>query len=127
VADPRAAHHAHHPTAHATGRSDAYERRRPEETVLYRTIAAHWPRFRERMEENGGLPKFVVNEFEDYLDCGRLEAGCLRLERRSCGHSMLVALAWVSYCGPCVRAVDSTDRWFEESSAVAVRQIRLEW
>jgi hypothetical protein len=72
--------------------------------VLYQTIAAHWPAFRERMEENGGLPKFVVSEFEDYLDCGRLEAGCLRLECRSCGHSMLVAFSCKrrNWCPACV-------------------------
>lgn len=51
-----------------------------------------------------GLPKFVVSEFEDYLDCGRLEAGCLRLECRSCGHSMLVAFSCKrrNWCPSCV-------------------------
>ena len=53
----------------------------PEETVLYQAIAAHWSEFRER----GGPPQYVICEFEDYLDCGRLEAGCLLLECRSCG------------------------------------------
>ncbi len=43
----------------------------------------------------------IISEFEDYLDCGRLEAGCLLLECRSCWYSQLVAftgrlrrLAW---------------------------------
>jgi hypothetical protein len=31
------------------------------------------------MEEHGGLPKFVQEEFQAYLGCGRLEAGCLEL------------------------------------------------
>ena len=53
-------------------RPEGYARRRPEETVLYQTIAAHWPGFRERMEEQGGLPRFVVKEFEQYLACGIL-------------------------------------------------------
>jgi hypothetical protein len=44
--------------------------------VLYQTIAEHWPAFRERMEESGGLPKFVVTEFEEFLNCGILERGC---------------------------------------------------
>ena len=57
----------------------AYRRRRPEETVLYQTVEAHWPEFRERAEEAGGLPRFVVREFEQYLQCGRLEHGCLHL------------------------------------------------
>jgi len=101
VAEPAA---AHHPSAHAVARSDGYERRRPEETVLYQTIAAHWPAFRERMEESGGLPQFVVSEFEEYLDCGRLEAGCLLLECRSCGYSQLVAFSCKrrGFCPGCV-------------------------
>jgi hypothetical protein len=37
--------------------------------VLHQTVAEHWPAFRERMGETGGLPKFVVNEFEEYLKC----------------------------------------------------------
>jgi hypothetical protein len=83
----------HHPSARAVSRSDGYERRRPEETVLYQTIAAHWPAFRERLEQSGGLPKFVVSEFEEYLDCGQLEAGCLLLKCRRCSFSQLVAFS----------------------------------
>jgi len=56
-------------------RSDGYERRRPEETVLYRLVQEHWPRFLERAEEAGGLPRFVVREFEEYLRCGLLAHG----------------------------------------------------
>jgi hypothetical protein len=63
------------PLPGAATRFDGYERRRPEETVLYQTIAEHWPSFRERMEGSGGLPQFVVTEFEEYLDCGILEKG----------------------------------------------------
>ena len=42
----------------------AYERRRPEETALYRVIAHHLPAFLERVDEMGGLPKFVTAEFD---------------------------------------------------------------
>jgi len=48
----------HHPSAHDVARSDEYERRRPEESVLYQTIAVRWPAARERMEERGGQPQF---------------------------------------------------------------------
>jgi hypothetical protein len=34
------------------------------------------------MEEHGGLPSFVRDEFEAYLQCGRLECGFLELECR---------------------------------------------
>jgi hypothetical protein len=65
----------HHPSQHTTARLDGYIRRTPEDTVLYQTIAAHWPVFHERMEDQGGLPKFIVAEFEQYLNCGLLEKG----------------------------------------------------
>jgi hypothetical protein len=42
------------------------------------------------MEESGGLPKFVVKEFEGYLKCGILEEGCLHLVCRRCGYSEVV-------------------------------------
>ena len=44
--------------------ADGYERRRPEATALYQSIAEYWPGFVERMQEQGGLPKFVREEFE---------------------------------------------------------------
>jgi hypothetical protein len=92
------------PLPGASGRVDGYERRRPEETVLYQTIAAQWPAFRERMEESGGLPPFVVTEFEEYLNCGLLEKGCLHLECRACGFSQLVAFSCKrrAFCPSCV-------------------------
>jgi hypothetical protein len=60
-----------------TQRSDTYVRRQPENSVLYQTVAKHWPAFREKLEETGGLPRFVVREFDEYLRCGILEEGCL--------------------------------------------------
>ena len=85
-------------------RKDSYARRRPEDTALHQRVAEHWPEFRERMEEQGGLPKFVQEEFEAYLGCGRLEAGCLELQCRSCGHSLLVAFSCKrrGFCAACL-------------------------
>ena len=51
----------------ALTRSDGYARHRPEETLLYQVVEAHWPEFRQKAEEEGGLPRFVVREFEEYL------------------------------------------------------------
>jgi hypothetical protein len=45
-------------------------RHRPEETALYQTLERYWPEFRERAEEAGGLPAFVVRELEAFLRCG---------------------------------------------------------
>jgi len=90
--------HAHAPPP--TIRRDASVRRWPEEDVLYQAVQAHWPQVLEDLAEHGDLPKFVVREFEEYLPCGLLSAGCLHLVCRSCGHSQLVALS-CKRCGVC--------------------------
>jgi hypothetical protein len=68
-----------------------YERHRPERTVLYRVVKTHWRRFRERIEEVGSLPRFVVSEIEAYLRCGILEFGHVRVACETCGFERLVA------------------------------------
>ncbi|GMV13973.1 MAG: hypothetical protein AMXMBFR56_21970 [Polyangiaceae bacterium] len=93
-----------HP-AHALAQPERSRlRHRPESTVLYQTVAEHWPAFLERAEEHGGLPRFVVKEFEEYLRCGRLEHGCLHLVCRECGYSELVAFSCKKrgFCPSCV-------------------------
>ncbi|MDI1450973.1 MULTISPECIES: hypothetical protein [unclassified Polyangium] len=62
------------------GDGDRYERHRPEETVLYRVVRSYWDSFRERVEPIGSLPRFVVREVEEYLRCGILEYGFMRVE-----------------------------------------------
>ena len=56
------------PTAHRCN----YERRRPEETALYRLIQEHFETFLAQVEgERGsGLPEFVKDEFDAFLACG---------------------------------------------------------
>ena len=71
----------------------ARERHRPEETVLHQVVREHWPAFRERAEEQGGLPGFVVRDFEEYLRCGLPEHGLCHLACASCGHSVVVAFS----------------------------------
>jgi hypothetical protein len=77
----------------ATRRADGYARRRPEETLLYRVVAEHWPSFRDNAGEQGGLPRFVVRELDDYLGCGLLERGLVHLACSRCGQSMVVAFS----------------------------------
>jgi len=110
----------------STSHPDDYARRRPEDTVLYQVVAEHWPAFRERAEEAGGLPKFIIDEFEAYLECGRLDAGCLHLVCRRCGHSMLVALSCKrrAFCPSCLgRRMADTAIHLERAvlPAVAIR------
>ena len=51
-----------------------YRRRRPEETVLCKTIADHLETFIVGREIEGReLPKRVVKELRDYLRCGILQ------------------------------------------------------
>ena len=62
----------------APGRAAApYERRRPEETTLYQVVQEHVETFFAQVEhETGaGLPQFVKDEFEAFLECGILAHG----------------------------------------------------
>ncbi len=54
-----------------------YERRRPEETILYQLIQENLETFFAQVEaETGtGLPDFVKDEFEAFLECGLLPRG----------------------------------------------------
>lgn len=61
--------------------------------MLYQVLEQYWSEFQERAAEQGGLPRFVRREVEEYLRCGRLEYGCLRLCCEQCGHQELVALS----------------------------------
>ncbi|MCC6214455.1 MAG: transposase [Polyangiaceae bacterium] len=90
--------------AHGSSGGRAYERHRPEETVLHRTVARHFPAFLERAEEHGGLPQFVVREVEEYLRCGLLEHGCVRVACSSCSFERLVAFSCKrrGFCPSCL-------------------------
>jgi len=71
-----------------------YYRHQPEQTELYSVIARYYPRFVNEIGRSGGhLPKFVRQEFEDYLKCGLLEHGFLRVKCDSCCHEHLVAFS----------------------------------
>jgi ribosomal protein S27E len=72
----------------------AYHRHRPEQTALYSILTEHYPRFVQEIERAGGyLPGFVRQEFEDYLKCGLLEHGFLRVKCDGCRHEHLVAFS----------------------------------
>ena len=54
-----------------------YRRRRPEKTTLYQVVQEHVETFFVQVErETGaGLPQFVKDEFEAFLQCGILAHG----------------------------------------------------
>mgnify|MGYP001813486790 CR=1 FL=1 len=71
-----------------------YERHRPETTLLYRLVAEYYRVFADQMSARGTpLPEYVQREFEDYLRCGRLEYGFLRVKCESCHAEHLVAFS----------------------------------
>ena len=67
-----------------------YERRRPEQTPLYRLVREHDETFAAEVD---GLPQFVKDEFDAYLDCGILAHGFMRLTCDGCARDTLVAFS----------------------------------
>jgi ribosomal protein S27E len=71
-----------------------YARHRPEATLLYQLVERHYPEFVAAREAAGRpLPKYVQEEFEAYLKCGRLEHGFLRVRCEDCHAEKLVAFS----------------------------------
>jgi hypothetical protein len=71
-----------------------YQRHRPEQTLLYQVVDEYYLAFATLMAEQGKeLPGYVQREFDDYLKCGRLEHGFLRVRCESCHAEHLVAFS----------------------------------
>ena len=71
-----------------------YARHRPEATLLYALVERYYPEFVAIREAAGRpLPKYVQEEFEAYLKCGRLEHGFLRVRCEDCHAEKLVAFS----------------------------------
>ncbi len=60
--------------------SPSYERHQPEHTLLYQLVEQHYPIFKASLKDQGqSLPLYIQQEFDDFLQCGRLElisCGC---------------------------------------------------
>src|SRR6266699_4800421 len=70
-----------------------YEPRDPSRTVLYHVIADHLETFLASCEADPdapGLPAYVQREFYDYLQCGILAHGFLRMGCDTCKKEMLL-------------------------------------
>lgn len=75
-------------------RKPGYQRHQPEQTLLYQLVQQHYPAFLEHQTAEGrSLPGYVQQEFTDFLKCGRLEHGFLRVRCESCHHEKLVAFS----------------------------------
>jgi hypothetical protein len=96
-----AASHSHTP-AHG---SAEYARRKPEDTLLYQTLQAHWLQFfADVVAEGGELPAFVKDEFEAYFRCGILAHGFLRVRCKECGFPRAVGFSCKrrGFCPSCL-------------------------
>ncbi len=71
-----------------------YARHRPEQTLLYQLVERYYPELAAVREAAGRpLPRYVQEEFESYLKCGRLEHGFLRVRCEDCHAEKLVAFS----------------------------------
>ena len=79
----------------APARTVQYGRRRPEQTLLHRLVREHLETFLPQVEARAGtgLPEFVKDEFEAFLECGILAHGFLRVRCAECAHEKLVAFS----------------------------------
>ncbi len=78
--------------ADANTRASRYQRHKPESTLLYQLIARYYPAFKDRiLAEGRTLPGYVQREFDDFLKCGRLEHGFLRVRCENCHEERLLA------------------------------------
>ena len=79
-----------------------HERHRPETTVLYAIVKEHLGAFLRFAAERyaAPLPNYVVRAFHEFLRCGLLEFGFLRVHCEACRKDRLVAFSCKKR-GPC--------------------------
>ena len=73
-----------------------FERRKPEDSILYKIVAENVETFLDMasaQDDKSSLPYFVRKEFEDFLACGQLSEGFVRLQCDGCGAGHLVAFS----------------------------------
>src|SRR5439155_7379806 len=73
--------------------SATYEARCPAQRVLHQIVLDHFETFRAgaaSLRDGEGLPRFVEQEFRDFLSCGCLASGFARFHCDGCGLDRLV-------------------------------------
>jgi hypothetical protein len=76
--------------------STTYEPGDPTSTVLFGIVRDHFETFRNQaasLRGGDGLPRFVEQEFRDFLRCGCLAGGFARFRCAACGLDRLVAFS----------------------------------
>jgi hypothetical protein len=74
----------------------SYHPRRPDALPLHELVRDHFETFRAqaaRLRGGDGLPRFVEQEFRDFLTCGSLAAGFARFRCANCRFDRLVAFS----------------------------------
>ena len=80
-------------TPHLKASPPAYEPRDPSQTLLYQVVADHLETFLASLDaapDTRGLLAYVAREFYDYLQCGVLAHGFLRLGCDMCQQELLL-------------------------------------
>ena len=73
--------------------STTYEPRCPAQTALHQIVRDHVETFRVQaacLRDGQGLPRFVEQEFRNFLQCGSLAGGFARFRCGDCGLDRLV-------------------------------------
>jgi hypothetical protein len=96
-------------TPHLKAAPPAYEPRDPSQTLLYQVVADHLETFLASLDADPdarGLPAYMAREFYDYLQCGVLAHGFLRLGCDTCQHELLLAFSCKrrGFCPSCAGA-----------------------
>lgn len=110
--------------------SPTYEPRRAAHGALYRVVVDHFETCRaeaDRARDGRGLPRFIEQEFREFLQCGMLAGGFARFRCDDCGLNRLVPFSCKGrgFCPSCggrrmaQRAAHLVDDVFP---AVSVRQ-----
>jgi ribosomal protein S27E len=82
------------PALAAAPPAPCYSRHAPEQTLLYALVQAHYPDFLERLaQEDRAVPEYVREEFDEFLRCGVLHHGFLRVACEHCHAERLVAFS----------------------------------
>jgi len=75
--------------------TQCYQHRRPEKTLWYRTVQAHFETWLALATGPGdeSTPAYIEQAFRRYLDCGILANGFARAHCDECGHDFLIAFS----------------------------------
>jgi hypothetical protein len=99
----------------------AYLPRKPLETVLHQLVRQNLESFLAHAREHyeGGLPRYVEQEFRAYVACGDFSRGFTRCRCDGCGHDLLVAFS----CGGRSICPSCTGRRMANTAAFLVDRV----